>query len=278
MASKKESGAFFFDAFYKDIFNERWQALKASLLQEHTGIPLSHEGFPSYFLDEGSIAAACALPLDNASCILDVCAAPGGKTLVMSHFLSKNSTITANELSGERRTRLVKVLDEHVPENIRSRITVTPYDGSIMYKKNMNIYDAVLLDAPCSSERHVLGSAVHLSQWTKARIRNLTYTQWSLLSASFLMLKDGGCLLYSTCALAPEENDGVIQKLCKKYDTAQVISVDCDTIKAKVASLTGRPSSINPERTDFGFHILPDTSSGCGPLFFSLIKKEASCK
>lgn len=276
MAGKKEAGEACFNGYYEEIYKDRWARLKEALTQESAGIGVSYEGYPSYYLDAGSIAAACALPVDSAESVLDLCAAPGGKTLILSRLVNKDAAITANELSAERRTRLLRVLNDHVPHEKRQKITVTPFDGSIMYKKNKDSFDAVLLDAPCSSERHVLMSPFHLSQWTKARIRNLSYTQWSLLSASFLMVKENGYLLYSTCALAPEENDGVISKLCKKYDNVQIVDIDCDTIKLKVEEISGKEVFIHPEKTKYGLHILPDTSNGSGPLFFCLIKKSIS--
>jgi 16S rRNA C967 or C1407 C5-methylase (RsmB/RsmF family) len=276
VASKKESGEVFFNEYYEGIYKDRWPCLKEALIQESNGIGICYNGFPSYFLDAGSIAAACALPVDSAVSILDLCAAPGGKTVILSHLINTHAEITANELSADRRTRLLKVLNEHIPHEIRQRITVTPFDGSRMYKKNISHFDAILLDAPCSSERHVLMSPSHLSQWTKARIRNLSYTQWSLLSAAYLMLKDNGYLLYSTCALAPEENDGVISKLCKKYDNVHITEIDCDTIRLRVKNISGQDVNIHPEKTTYGLHILPDTSDGSGPLFFCLIKKGIS--
>ncbi len=276
MAHNKAAGEEAFNEYYEGIFQERWSALKKALIQESSGIGVSYEPYPVYYLDAGSVAAACALPVDSAKSILDLCAAPGGKTLVLSLLMNDDSYITANELSADRRGRLLKVIHEYIPQEKQDRVTVTPFDGSRMYKKYEASFDAILLDAPCSSERHVLLSPPHLSQWTKARIRNLTYTQWSLLSAAYLMLKEGGYLLYSTCALAPEENDGVINKLCKKYDDVQVISIDCATLISKVKKIIGADVPLYPEKTTHGLHILPDTSYGSGPLFFSLVKKGIS--
>lgn len=273
MASKKEKGLFVFDAYYSDLFGARWPQLKESLLVENKGVGICHSGYPSYYLDSGSVAAACALPLHNAASVLDLCAAPGGKTLVLSKRLNEHTTLVANELSSERRTRLIRVVSEHIPEHIKDRITVTPFDGSVMYKRYKDSFDAVLLDAPCSSERHVLASPSHVAQWTKARIRNLSYTQWSLLSAAFLMLKDGGYVLYSTCALSPDENDGVISKLLKKYTNACIEHIDADILLKGVERITGEETALKPERTNYGLHILPDTSNGSGPLFFCLVKK-----
>ena len=104
-----------------------------------------------------------------------------------------------------------------MPENINNNIQITGNDGSLICKKTDKKFDSILLDAPCSSERHVYNSPKHLEQWTASRVKNLSFTQWSLLSSAFLSLKEEGFILYSTCALAQEENDGVVKKLLKKY-------------------------------------------------------------
>ena len=81
------------------------------------------------------------------------------------------------------------------------------------------------------------------------------------------MLKPNGYLLYSTCALATEENDGVIEKLQKKFPNAKICSVDFEKIYEKYPEL---PIA---EKTKFGYHVMPDTTKGAGPLYFSLIIK-----
>lgn len=278
MGKKKEQGPFFFDEYYFQMYTQRWDSLKDSLLSNSYSIGISHDKYPEYFLDAASIAAACCLPLDNALRILDLCAAPGGKTLVLSFLASEHAHIIANERSADRRTRLVKVIEQYIPENINNRITVTPYDGTVMYKKNKEAYDAILLDAPCSSERHVLSSPSHLEKWTKARIKNLSFTQWALLSSAYLMLKPGGYIVYSTCALSHQENDGVIYKLLKKYENSTVIDIETQVLFSKLKFITQKDISLFPEKTQYGIHILPDTSHGSGPLYISLVKKNEYAK
>ncbi|MBR5097484.1 MAG: RsmB/NOP family class I SAM-dependent RNA methyltransferase, partial [Treponema sp.] len=85
--SKSESprGALGFEEYYSAIFGQRWPVLKEALLKE--GEPLAFtpfEGGPSYYLDAASVFAAISLPLEGAQNILDMCAAPGGKSLVLA--------------------------------------------------------------------------------------------------------------------------------------------------------------------------------------------------
>jgi 16S rRNA C967 or C1407 C5-methylase (RsmB/RsmF family) len=155
---------------------------------------------------------------------------------------------------------------------------VTSTDAALLAKRGagsaaeQNRFDAILLDAPCSSERHVLASEYHLAQWTPARIRNLCVAQWALLSAAFRLLKTGGVLTYATCALHPDENDGTVQKLLKKFPGAKIVPPQKIPEAASAHFEGALPES---EQTDTGRLRLPDTSNGAGPLFFSCVKKES---
>ncbi len=254
-----------FETYYHDLFSERWESLKNSFYQEPHYLTWQPTSCEPYYLDSASVLAAYSLPLDNAKNILDMCAAPGGKSLVLAHRMDSDAHLLCNERSASRRTRLSHVLDNHLQKDVRNRVNISSNDGSLMCKKEKDMFDAILLDAPCSSERHVFLDKKYLDQWSSARIKNLSISQWSLLSSAFRMLAEGGYLLYSTCALSPVENDNVIKKLLKKFDTAIIRDIDINKVP-----IQGLPSA---ERTLHGYHVLPDVENGAGPLYFSLIAK-----
>lgn len=262
MAKRKAvpHGADAFDAYYSDLFGNRWQTLKQALLQDskHNALFLSLNR--PYYMDSASITAAAALPRLHKGNCLDMCAAPGGKTLVLCLHLGDAVQIQANDLSRSRHARLVKVLNEHLPAHTLRRIQTSNGNAALRAKSASEQYDRILLDAPCSSERHLLQNPKHLRDWSASRIKHLAQRQWSLLSAAFLLLKNHGFLLYATCALNPVENDRQIERLIKKYGTSVCI-----------------PSQSSPafaEKTQYGCMFLPDTSCGSGPLYFSLIQKK----
>ena len=256
---KKRTGREAFEHYYMQQFGERWHILKAALLKEPNAVSFFAGGAKTYYLDQASVYAAQALPALETGRCLDMCAAPGGKTLVLALRMGLGVQITANELSRARRMRLSKVLEEHLPSEQRERITVTGFDAAVLPRLQTECYDRILLDAPCSSERHVLGDPQYVNAWTAARVKNLAYRQWALLSAAFLLLKAGGFLVYATCALADAENDAVVAKLLKKY--GGLVNV-CE------------PEMLHGgEKTAFGYRFLPDTCGGAGPLFFALLEK-----
>lgn len=280
-----------FDLYYRTFFGERWEKLKESLLKETEPSSFCLEkinksdstlepekNLRTYFLDSASILAAFSLPLKSAHDILDLCAAPGGKTLVISSLMNDDAVLTSNERSFERKQRLVKVCDEHLPQNIRNRVTITCSDGAVWCKTKQDCFDAILLDAPCSSERHVLNDEKYLSEWSPARIKTLSMEQWALLSSAFRMLREDGVMIYSTCALSPKENDEVVSRLFKKFENVKVLRLDDEEYRQnsndieKLKLFTG---AVLPgtEQTEFGYQILPDIQNGSGPIYFSIIKK-----
>jgi len=257
-------GSLEFEERFGELFGERWAGLKAALLGEGDAVDYREGLAEPYRLDSASVAAAMALRLPGAGEILDACAAPGGKTLVMASRMAPGTRLLANELSSDRRRRLSDVLDRHLQPAQRGTVTVSGFDAAAAGGRlsERGRFAAVLLDAPCSSERHVLKDASALAEWTPARIKFLSRRQWSLLSSAFLLLAPGGSLVYATCALSPEENDGPVRRLFDKYD----VDVELDTL----------PDGGGAERTEFGLHYLPDRAAGAGPLYVARIHKRST--
>lgn len=212
----------------------------------------------AYVMDPASILVARALPLRSKDQVLDMCAAPGGKTLILIERMADDAELMANELSAPRRDRLQKVIQNYVPRYVRSRVWVKGRDASLWGVKNAETMDAILLDAPCSGERHLLESEEDMRQWSPKRGEGLAFRQYSMLCSALLSLRSGGYFLYSTCSLNPEENEGVIRKLFKKKEGFKEISVPCE---------------IPGEAREHGQIFLPD-KLGFGPLYFCLLQKD----
>ena len=273
-----------FDAFYQDHFGSRWPALKAAMIAGDVYCTLCFNGCESYYMDPASVVAALCLPVAEAQHVADLCAAPGGKSLVVASNMREGACLLAGELSFERKIRLDNTLRDCLPPTCRTKSTLG--DSSLWCKSMGESFDAVLLDAPCSSEKHVLRSAKWLSVWSAARVKELPFRQWALASCAFRLLKKGGFLLYSTCALLQAENDAVVARLLEKFPTAlalpreQVREVFCANKASSRAKITC-PDGLSLDalfdcavQTRFGFHVLPDLACGAGPIYFSLIQKQ----
>lgn len=274
----KLSGKEGFEKYYQDLYGARWQELKNSFQKETNTVEYFVKGAQNpYYLDSASVLAALCLPVKNAQKILDLCAAPGGKTVVLASRMDKETELFANERSASRKTRLQNTVNTCLPSEINSRIKVSCSDGAVWCKKQSECFDRILLDAPCSSERHVFLDSKYLDQWTPSRIKTVTMQQWSLLSCAFRLLKENGIMVYSTCALCPLENDLMIEKLLQKFnkekDTIQVLPIEYDKQEIKSFCSAELP---NFEKTKYGAQILPDIQNGAGPIYFSIIKKTKS--
>ena len=211
-------------------------------------------------LDRASILAALALRLPKEGIILDACAAPGGKSLVLCSRMENETTLIANELSAQRRRRLSAILHDHLDSDKRQQVKITGFDAAKLggRKSENGRFDAILLDAPCSSERHVIQDKTALAKWTPGRPRFLSQRQWSLLSSAFLLLKENGSLVYATCAISPEENDSVAERLIQKYQTRVLLD---------------SPDFTDGEKTQYGRIIMPDECDGMGPMYVARFKK-----
>ena len=269
-------GAQGFEQFYSELYGQRWQSLKQAFAAPADSIEYKiPDAQKSYFLDSASILAALCLPLNNATDILDLCAAPGGKTLVLASRMSKDSHLSSNERSPQRKHRLATVVEECLPPQIAERITVSCSDGSTWCTRQTECFDAILLDAPCSSERHVIADPKYLNQWSPSRIKTVAMEQWALLSSAYRLLRSGGYLLYSTCALAPQENDQMMERLVKKFQKEGSGTFTFENPEPDQTQISHCAKFTLPcfEKAKYGYQILPDTSKGAGPIYFSLIKK-----
>jgi 16S rRNA (cytosine1407-C5)-methyltransferase len=260
MAETNES----FEEYYRNCFGDRWKSLRKSLLEKAGAVPysggLTARLTAPYLLDRASILAARSLRLPEEGLILDACAAPGGKSLVIASSMSGETRLLANEFSAERRRRLVNVLDKYLDPALRERVKVSGFDAAALggKKNERRRFNAIILDAPCSSEAHVLQTPSALARWTSARPRFLAGRQWALLSAAFLLLCPGGSLVYATCALSPDENDRVASRLAEKYGVEVILD---------------EPDFPEGEKTAFGRLILPDATGGIGPMYVARFRK-----
>jgi 16S rRNA C967 or C1407 C5-methylase (RsmB/RsmF family) len=114
-----------------------------------------------------------------------------------------------------------------------------------------------LVDAPCSSERHVLLNEAELAKWNLKRPLKIQTEQISLVNSAARQVKVGGILVYSTCAVTSVENDSVMEAFEKLHPQwTRVENLENAQFKGL-------------ERTCYGFQILPDQSEGAGPIYFS---------
>ncbi len=276
-------GAEAFEAHYSEAWQERWASLREALLAE----PNYHEfvrgaGRP-YYMNLASVLIVEALGIDALAApygldVLDMCAAPGGKSLLLADALfpldaaddgagacaAPPSSLTLNDLSRSRSDRLRRVFADSF--GFDERINFWVGDASTYGMRRPESYDLIVLDAPCSSEGHVLSHQGEMANWSPSRIKRNAQTQHALLCSAWDALKPGATLMYATCSIAERENDGAVAGLCKKRDGVEVLS-SSPRADARLMSIA--------EKTAYGWMLLPDHEPGVGPLFVAYIRKNA---
>ena len=168
-------------------------------------------GEGSLIFDPVSLVPCLALAPEKGDVILDMCAAPGTKTFILSFLTGNKANITANDVSRNRVMRLTANMERH---GVKCRVT---NESGRTIEGNFN---KILVDAPCSGEGMINKKEKVFESWSEKRIRFLAKKQKKLVKHAFEILDTGGLLVYSTCTFAPEENEGIIDFLLNKFDNA----------------------------------------------------------
>ncbi|TNE70175.1 rRNA cytosine-C5-methyltransferase [bacterium] len=180
-----------------------------------TADPLFHSG--AYYVQEASsmfIGAVIRQLLTSDSRIkrvLDVSAAPGGKTTHLAAELPSDTLIVANEIIRNR----ALILRENVSKWGNSNIVVTNNEPAD-FKRLSGFFDVIVVDAPCSGEGMFRKDPDSISEWSPANVQLCATRQTSILDDVWRALKPGGYLIYSTCTLNPFENELVLRSFAEK--------------------------------------------------------------
>lgn len=244
--------------FYEKIYKDRWEQLKESLLKEKTYTQIDGLLKP-YFIDPSSKCVIDLLEIKDYDVILDCCSAPGGKAICLLNKLNHTNSLYCNELSKERRLRLNQNFKECLPAEKLSLVKrVTGFDACKIGLFQKEMYDLIILDAPCSSERHVLQDVKNLKNWSPTKSKRLQTQSHTMLQSSLMAAKSGGKIIYITCSISPFENDLVIKRTKDKGKFS--------------FEILSSPSFDFAEKTEYGFNLFPD-KFGSGPLYFSILQK-----
>ncbi|MGC8884927.1 MAG: NOL1/NOP2/sun family putative RNA methylase [Candidatus Nanoarchaeia archaeon] len=194
--------------FYKDGF-----VLKSEL---RPGLSVEHFMGYIYMQEVVSMIPPVVLEPKPGELILDMCAAPGSKTTQISQMMQNKPLILANDVDWRR----LKPLKHNLEKCGCLNVAISLMDGRAISKKQK--FDKILLDVPCSSEGQIRKDWSVLSRWSFDYVKKFSSLQKALIDSAFQLLKNGGCLVYSTCTFAPEENEEVIDFLLRKYQTAKL--------------------------------------------------------
>ena len=200
------------------------------------------------FQSIGSVAI-CDL-VEGGNSLIDVCAAPGGKTVALAN---KFNRVVACEIH-EHRAELIK---EYVKRMNVSNVEVFVRDSTLFNVEFENLFDAVLCDSPCSGFGVAKENPDIKINREYQNLNELTQIQLKILSNVSRYLKTGGFLYYSTCSIFKKENDDVIAMFLKNNKNFKVVELN---------------SKLSHQKTPFGLQFLPNISQGAG-FFISKLQK-----
>jgi len=193
-----------------------------------------------YVQEPTAMIPAEVLKPEPGDWVLDLCAAPGGKTTQLACFLQAKGVLVANELVKNR----AKILAQNVERMGITNTVITNEFPEHLLENFSNRFDKILVDAPCSGEGMFRKDEGAIQAWSVENVKRCAERQKKILKTVDHLLKPGGVLVYSTCTFAPEEDEQIVEYL---IETGQY---RLEPIELSGINDHGRPeftSSQNPE-------------------------------
>ena len=172
-----------------------------------------HMGGLFYFQEPSAMCAAEALPVRENDKVLDLCAAPGGKTTQLAAKLKGTGFIAANEISSKR----ASVLSENIARMGITNAAVFNESPNVLADKYPEFFDKIIVDAPCSGEGMFRKEPDALTDWSLEHTKACARRQRHIIDSAYIMLKPGGYMVYSTCTFSVYENEEIVQYILENY-------------------------------------------------------------
>ena len=265
--SEKERKAIYLNEnkMSKDKLLERFPNLKAhpvvpnGFLYEKNeyelGKKIYHELGAYYIQEPSAMLVAHFLDAKPGDVVLDLCAAPGGKTVQTALKMQNEGLIIANDLSKSR----ANILLSNIERMGLGNVIVTSLDFKNHYKSFINYFDKIILDAPCSGSGMFRKSEEMKNDWSYEKVLKNAAVQKELILMSYSMLKEGGTLVYSTCSYSFEEDEEIIKYLLENTD-------------AKLEKIPHFSGEFRAKEYPETVHLFPSLFNGEGH-YIALIKK-----
>ena len=226
--------------------------------------PLHEAG--AYYLQEPSAMAPAALlhPLPGER-VLDLCAAPGGKSTQLAEYLGGEGLLVANEINPKR----AKILSRNIERMGIANALVLNMHPKDLEKPFEGFFDRIMVDAPCSGEGMFRKEEAAVTDWSPETVAMCTARQKEILRSAAKMLRAGGYLCYSTCTFAPEEDEGVMAWFLREYPEFSPAEAEMPWLAPANPEWAEEPDG----RVAKGFRLWPHKINGEGH-FMMLLRKD----
>lgn len=167
-----------------------------------------------YYIQEPSAMSAAALLAPKPGMrVLDLCAAPGGKSTQLATYLGDSGLLVSNEINTQRS----RILSQNIERMGIKNAIVTNEDSFVLASHFPGFFNAIQVDAPCSGEGMFRKLPEAIEQWSMENVAICAARQKEILDNAAVMLKPGGVIVYSTCTFSREENEDVIEYFLEKH-------------------------------------------------------------
>ena len=171
-----------------------------------------------YVQDPASMIPPVVLDPKPGEVVLDMCSAPGSKTTQIAQYMNNEGLLVANDSDGKRLSALgINIQRIGVYNTIITKMHGHRITGE---------FDRILLDGPCSGTGTIRKNFKIIDMWSKNLVKRMASIQYSLLKNAYNLIKPGGVIIYSTCTLEPEENEGNIARFLKEHEDAKLLDIE----------------------------------------------------
>ena len=183
--------------------------------------PYHHAGL-IYVQEPAAMAPAECVDIEPHWCVLDMCAAPGGKSTQLKNKLGENGVLVSNEIIASR----CKILTGNIERLGLNNTVVTCMDTKKLSTVFENTFDLVMVDAPCSGEGMFRKEEIAVSEWSEANVQMCAKRQLQILENAVKTLKIGGFIVYATCTFSLEENEMTVDAFLENHPEFEIVPVN----------------------------------------------------
>lgn len=228
--------------------------------------PFHHAGM-IYVQEPGAMTPAECVEIRENWKILDMCAAPGGKSTQLRNKLSEKGVLVSNEIIPSR----CKILTGNI-ERLGLRNTVTTcMDTGRLAKVFPRTFDLIMVDAPCSGEGMFRKEEIAIDEWSEENVRMCAKRQSEILENASLCLKDGGYIIYATCTFSLEENEMTVDRFLQEHPEFELVKVKNEVIESTSDGIFFE--GCKTENISFARRFYPHKSKGEGQFMAVLHNK-----
>ena len=223
--------------------------------------PLFHAGL--YYVQEASSmfleqALRQTTDLSRPLKVLDLCAAPGGKSTLIQSLISAESLLVSNEVIRAR----AAILEENMVKWGGANVVITQNDPRD-FQRMENYFDVLVVDAPCSGSGLFRREPEAIGEWSLDNVRLCSQRQQRILADCWPTLKQGGLLVYSTCSYSKREDEDILDWLLESFGA--------DSLSLELKSEWNIVETVS-KKGGYGYRFYPDKLEGEG-LFMAAIRK-----